>query len=155
MERSDFTSRVLACERKMYGTAYCLLHNAADCQDAVQDAIFSAWRSRDRLRDESVFDAWLMQILVNSCRTILRKQKRRGEVELTDSYALPESPDVQLYDAVRKLDEKLRLPVILRYVNGYSAQETAQILKLPYRSVLKRLKQAKEILLKELKEVDA
>ena len=155
MERSDFTSRVLACERKMYGTAYCLLHNSSDCQDAVQDAIFSAWRNRDRLRDEGVFDAWLMQILVNSCRNILRKRKRRGEVELMESYALPESPDIQLYDAVRRLDEKLRLPVILRYVNGYSAQEVAQILKLPYRSVLKRLRQAKEILKKELKEVDA
>jgi len=62
---------------------------------------------------------------------------------------------VRLYESVRKLDEKLRLPVILRYVNGYTAQETAQILKLPYRSVLKRLKQAKEILKKELREVDA
>lgn len=155
MERSDFTSRVLACEQKMYGTAYCMLHNSADCQDAVQDAIFSAWRNRDRLRDENVFDAWLMQILVNSCRTILRKRKRRGEVELTESYALPESPDVRLYESVRKLDEKLRLPVILRYVNGYTAQETARILKLPYRSVLKRLKQAKEVLIKDMKGVDA
>lgn len=155
MERRDFTLQVLACERKMYGMAYCLLHNAADCQDAVQEAIFSAWRNRDRLRDESAFDAWLMQILVNSCKTILRKRKRRGEVELTEAYALPESPDGQLYDAVRKLDEKLRLPVILRYVNGYTAQETAQILKLPYRSVLKRLRQAKEILKNALKEVDA
>lgn len=155
MERRDFTSQVLSCERKMYGMAYCLLHNAADCQDAVQDAIFSAWRNRDRLRDESAFDAWLMQILVNSCKTILRKRKRRGEVELTETYAMPESPDVQLYDAVRRLDERLRLPVILRYVNGYTAQETAQILKLPYRSVLKRLRQAKELLKQELKEVDA
>lgn len=153
MDRTDFTSRVLACERRMYAMAYCMLHNSADCQDAVQEAIFSAWRSRERLRDASVFDAWLMQILVNVCRDILRRRKRRGEVELSESVALPESPDVQLYAAVRRLDERLRLPVVLRYVNGYSSQEVARILRLPYRSVLKRLRQAREALKEDLWEV--
>ena len=154
MNQREFTAQVLACERKMYRMAYCMLHNSADCQDAVQDAIFSAWKNHGRLRDESSFDSWMMQILVNSCRDLLRRRKRRAECELTDRYALPESPDIRLFDAVRGLEERLRLPVILRYVNGYSAQETANILKLPYRTVLARLKAAKEQLKNELKEVE-
>ena len=154
MERRDFTAQVLGCERKMYRLAYCMLRNATDCQDAVQEAIFSAWRNRDRLRDEAAFDAWMMQILANSCRTILRRKKRRGEVELTEACPTPESLDIRLYEAVHGLDERLRLPVVLRYVNGYSSQEVAQILKLPYRTVLKRLRQAKEALRGQLKEVE-
>lgn len=155
VDRAEFTSQVLACERKMYKTAYCMLRNPADCQDAVQEAIFSAWRNLDRLRDAAAFDPWLMQILVNSCRTILRKRKRRGEVELDEAYMLPESPDPKLFQAIRDLDEVLRVPVILKYVNGYSSQETAQILRLPYRTVLTRLKKAREILQRELGEVKA
>ena len=96
-----------------------------------------------------------MQILVNSCRTILRKRKRRSEVELDEAYMLPESPDPKLFQAIRDLDEALRMPVILKYVNGYSSQETAQILRLPYRTVLTRLKKAREILQRELGEVKA
>lgn len=153
MDRREFTAQVLACERKMYRMAYCMLHNAADCQDAVQEAIFSAWRNLDRLRDASAFDAWMMQILVNTCRTLLRKQKHRGEVELTDTAPMPQSPDLRLCDAVRSLDERLRLPVVLRYVNGYSSHEVARILRLPYRTVLARLRQAKEALKSELQEV--
>jgi len=153
MDQREFTAQVLACERKMYRMAYCMLQNSADCQDAVQDAIFSAWRGRDRLRDVDAFDAWMMQILVNSCRDILRKRKRRGECELTAAFELPESPDKRLFEAVRALDERHRVPVILRYVNGYSSQEVAKILRLPYRTVLNRLKAAKEMLIAEMREV--
>jgi len=154
MNQREFTAQVLACERKMYRMAYCMLHNSADCQDAVQDAIFSAWKNHGRLRDESSFDSWMMQILVNSCRDTLRRRKRRAECELTDMHALPESPDIRLYDAVRSLEERYRLPVILRYVNGYTAQEVANILRLPYRTVLSRLRTAKELLKTQLKEVE-
>ena len=129
MDRGEFTSQVLACERKMYRTAYCMLRNEADCQDAVQETIFSAWRNLLRLRDGDAFDAWIMQILVNTCRTLLRKRKRRGEVALTEACPLPQSPDIRLYDAVRSLDERLRWPVVLRYVNGYSSQEVGIALK--------------------------
>ena len=154
MDRGEFTSRVLSCERKMYRTAYCMLRNASDCQDAVQETIFSAWRNLPRLRDDEAFDAWIMQILVNTCRTLLRKRKRRGEVELTESCPMPQSPDIRLYDAVRDLDERLRWPVVLRYVNGYSSQEVAKILRLPYRTVLARLRQAREALKEALREVE-
>lgn len=152
MDRSEFTSRVLDCERKMYRTAYCLLRNSADCQDAVQETIFKAWSKLEHLRDESAFDAWMMQILVNTCRTTLRLRKRRGECELEDVYPTPESSDGALFAAVNQLEDKYRLPVILRYVNGYSAQETAKILHMPYRSVLKNLRGAREILKNEIRE---
>ena len=152
MDKAEFTRRVLECEQKMYRTAYCMLRNSTDCQDAVQEAIFAAWRKRDTLRDDSVFESWLMMILVNACRELLRRRKRRGEVELLDIYPMPESRDHALESAVRGLDEKLRIPVILRYVNGYSAQEVAQMMRLPYRSVLKRLRQAKDAMKITLKE---
>lgn len=152
MDRSEFTSRVLDCERKMYRIAYCLLRNSSDCQDAVQETIFKAWSKQGNLRDESAFESWLMQILVNTCRTTLRQRKRRGECELEDIYPMPETSDGALFEAVGKLEDKYRLPVILRYVNGYSAQEAAKILRVPYRSVLKNLRQAREILKSEIKE---
>lgn len=152
MDRSEFTSRVLDCERVMYKTAYCILRNSVDCQDAVQETIFRAWSKKDSLRDEEAFEAWLMQILVNTCRNILRRKSRRRECELEDVYPAQPSGDGELLDTLRGLDKKHRLPVILRYVNGYSAAEISQILRMPYRTVLKRLREARAILKDELKE---
>ena len=71
---------------------------------------------------------------------------------LEDIYPTPETSDGALFEAVGRLEDKYRLPVILRYVNGYTAQETAKILHMPYRSVLKNLRQAREILKNEIKE---
>lgn len=152
LNRSEFTSRVLNCERAMYKTAYCLLYNAADCQDAVQEAIFKAWSKKDSLRDEEAFEAWLMRILVNTCKSTLRARGRRGECALEDIYPAPPSTEGELLETVRGLEERHRLPVIMRYVNGYSATEISQILRMPYRTVLKRLREARIILKDAMKE---
>lgn len=152
LNRSEFTERVLECERMMYKTAYCLLHHSADCQDAVQETIFKAWSKKDKLRDEEAFEAWLMRILVNTCKNTLRTRSRHRECALEDIYPAPPCRDEVLQDALDGMDEKHRLPVVLRYVNGYSAHEIGQILCIPYRTVLKRLREAKGILKTILKE---
>ena len=56
MDRGESTSQVLACERKMYRTAYCMLRNEADCQDAVQETIFSAWRNLVYFNEEKLLE---------------------------------------------------------------------------------------------------
>lgn len=71
MTQEAFVSHVSASRRRLLRLARTMLP-AADCEDAVQSAILSAWEHLPQLRDEASFDAWLSRILVNQCRAIRR-----------------------------------------------------------------------------------
>src|SRR5262245_35931804 len=60
-----------------YRLAGLLLGSADEAEDAVQDALVTAWQSYDRLRERDRFPGWFDRILVNGCRDRLR---RRGTV---------------------------------------------------------------------------
>lgn len=72
LDERQFFQRVRACEQKLYNTARMLLPCQADCVDAVQEALFKAWARLDSLRDAERFEAWLMRILINECKMLLR-----------------------------------------------------------------------------------
>ena len=57
-----------------YRLAGYMLVDAAEAQDAVQDASVRAWRAWAQLREKDKFHSWFNQILVNVCRTTLRRQ---------------------------------------------------------------------------------
>lgn len=79
MDERQFSQRVRACEQKLYNTARMLLPCQADCEDAVQEALFKAWARLDSLRDTGRFEAWLMRILINECKMLLRCRRRIGK----------------------------------------------------------------------------
>ncbi|HWD95180.1 MAG TPA: sigma-70 family RNA polymerase sigma factor, partial [Acidimicrobiales bacterium] len=55
-------------------TAYLILGNRLDAEDAVQDAFLRAWTFRDALAQESSFKPWLYRVVVNSCNSKLRQE---------------------------------------------------------------------------------
>ena len=84
---------------------------------------------------------------------MLRRKKRTPTVELNEFIPANDSiPDLALHDALRNLDVKLRMPIVLHYIEGYTIQETARLLMIPLGTTKHRLKQAKSILKEQLKE---
>lgn len=61
----------------LYRLAYYYMGNAQDAEDAVQDAALAACEHFDRLKKEASFRPWIFRILVNRCRTVLKKRKRQ------------------------------------------------------------------------------
>jgi RNA polymerase sigma-70 factor, ECF subfamily len=70
-------------------TAFAIVGDEADARDATQDTFLQAWRELRRLRDPDRFDPWLNRILVNRCRTLLRRRRRVAVREIHLS-VLPE-----------------------------------------------------------------
>lgn len=146
MDDNMYMEKVLACERKLYRVAYSMLLNEFDAADAIQEAVMKGWVHRNALRESERFDAWLMRILVNECRNIQRRWKRRGE-PLDEAIPAPENTvDPDLQEALFSLPGKFRAPLVLHHVEGYSLREIARILKIPETTVKSRLHQARAAL---------
>lgn len=151
MDNQEFQDRVRACERRLYATAYLLLHVTADCEDAVQEAVLRAWQRLPRLQNPQFFETWLTRIVINECKSQLRRRSRRGETELSPRLAAPVSPEPELHAALTALKWKYRVVLTLKYIDGYTIEEIARILTLPRGTVASRLDQAKRLLRAQMK----
>ena len=136
-----------------FRTAYSILKKRHDAEDAVQQALLNAWKSRDKVR-EGAERAWMMRILINECYNILRQRKRSAGFEEIPDIAVPfaSSLDTGLYDAIQSLPEELRTPFLLKYMEGMAEKEVSTAMSLPLPSVKYRLLRARKTLQKELKE---
>ena len=151
MDNQEFQDRVRACERRLYATAYLLLHVTADCEDAVQEAVLRAWQRLPGLQNPQFFETWLTRIVINECKSQLRRRSRRGETELSPRLAAPVSPEPELHAALTALKWKYREVLTLKYIDGYTIEEIARILTLPRGTVASRLDHAKRLLRAQMK----
>lgn len=150
----------------LYRGAYRLLGNAADAEDAVQDALLSAYTHLDQFRGQSKMSTWLAAIVHNSARMELRRRLRHIHVPLDESVAELEehslsqrladhrpSPEEECRDSElgsriahfeTKLTPTLRKAYQLRHVKGLSIRETARILGVPHGTVKARSARARK-----------
>lgn len=153
MDERGFTDAVNSQRDMLYRVAYTVLHNSEDCADALQESLLKAWQRIDTLRDDARFRGWMTRIVVNTSRDMLRRRKFRTE-ELTDELAAPQAEDAHLDDALQLLDERMRLPIVLHYLEGMSVQEIADALRLPQGTVKNRMHRGRQRLAEILDEED-
>ena len=154
MTAEFFSVRVMELQKTLYHVAYGMLYNSHDCADAVQECILKAWRMRDSLKSEDSLRPWMIRILINECNNMLRTKKRCMPMEELPEMKAPPDADPWLHDAIGALPEKLRLPVVLYYMEGFTVEETASILHIPKGTVKTRLSSARKELRTALQDVD-
>ncbi len=159
MDRDQWLESALAqWEVPLLRTCYLILRDVQWAEDAVQETFVKAWRAYDRYRGETSEKSWLMRIAVNTCRDLMRGKWLRHidrRVSLSD---LPEPaapftpPDDAVTRAVISLSAPLRQAVTLRYYQGFSVQEIADITRASRRTVHYRLQRAERLLKTQLEE---
>ena len=85
-EEHLFYELIRPCERAAYMTAFSVLKNEADAEDAAQEAIIKAYRALKGFRGEAKFSSWLLSIVLNEARGRLR-QMNKAPVESLDREA--------------------------------------------------------------------
>ena len=146
-DREAFSA--LARERadRCYALAYRILRDPHRAQDAVQQALFGAWRSLPGLRDPERFDAWLLKLVVNACYAESRTERRwTAKVRLIPLEPSTE-PDVaravaardELEQAFRRLTAEQRSVVVLHHHLGFPLTEIAATLGIPEGTARSRL----------------
>ena len=137
--------------------ALSILADEAEADDVAQETFITALRRLARYDPQTNLKAWLSTIAVNLSRDRLRRRKARqrwsdlwhgaqrhpGErARDVEDGQLARAATAALWSAVNALDEKHRLPVILRYANGYAVREIAAVLQVPEGTIHSRLHHA-------------
>ena len=154
-------------QARVYRLCLSILDDPEEAEDATQESFISALKSLKTYRGDSAFQTWLFSIAINSSRSQLRQRKRRtaintGMVEMARTQSSEGSPERQmveaerseaLWRAINSLDEKHRLPIVLRYYHELSTQEIADVLNVNVGTIHSRLSNARARLNGELKRV--
>ena len=150
-EKDLFYALIQPYERSVYLTAYAVLRNPADAEDAAQEALLKAFAHLDQLRSNEKFKGWLLLIALNEARQRRRRDRQHlyesldaEPIETEDGDFTPqqfadwrEVPSEtlerkEIRASVRKALESLKLKYrevfVLRDMQHLSMADTAQVL---------------------------
>jgi RNA polymerase sigma-70 factor, ECF subfamily len=152
---------VTANNQRLFRTAWSILKNRSEAEDAVQGAYLSAFANIGSFEGRSSLSTWLTRIVVNEALARRRLEARRRTnlekegIAVLDAYretlmrgSNAESPDVivargqirkLIEQAVGELPDPFRPVFVLREIEGLSSEETAEILDVPVATVKTRL----------------
>ena len=148
MDKETFCAGIVDCQETMFRAAKAILQNDQDAEDAVQEAICTAFARRDSLREMDKFRPWVLRILTNKCYDACRK--RRNTVDLEAAGEVPAATGLDtaerlsLWQAVMSLSDDLRATVTLFYYDGMSVREIGGLLGISEAAVKTRLRRGRE-----------
>jgi RNA polymerase sigma-70 factor (ECF subfamily) len=141
---------------RLYAIATLILRDGDRAQDAVQEALVSAWRDVRSIRDPDAWDAWLHRLTVRACTRMARRERRRDLVEvhvtLDEDPMAPDDPAMGLAERDRLERELDRLPLeqravmVLHFFLDLPLTDAAEILDVPIGTAKSRLHRGLETL---------
>ncbi len=150
MDISLFTQKIYENEATFYRVAKSILPCDSDCEDAVSESILKAYTKLYTLREDAYFTTWFIRILMNECYQIRRRKRETVDIQSLENTLTTKPPDydADLYQAILSLPDKVRMAVVLYYVEGYRIEEIKQILHIPAGTVKSRLSKGRYLLRK-------
>ncbi|MEU0133020.1 sigma-70 family RNA polymerase sigma factor [Streptomyces sp. NPDC006296] len=139
-----------------------ILGNEPEAEDAVQEALISAWRKLPEFRMQSTFRTWVYRIVTNRCLNVLRSRRPVDHLDSADHVAAPEhtvSPARiaeshaavdELQRALASLSAEQRACWVLRELDGQSYEFIAQTVGISQEAVRARVFRARRSLTQQL-----
>jgi RNA polymerase sigma-70 factor, ECF subfamily len=148
--RQRFDQVVTVLYRDMYRYAAWLCRDPGIAEEVVQEALLRAWKSLDALREDSAAKQWLLTIVRReNARYFERKRLETVDIDdLTHAQAamIAETDESDLDDmreAIYKLDDDYREPLVLQVLLGHSTRDIAELMGINPGAVLTRLHRAR------------
>lgn len=138
----------------LYRVAMAQLACDANAQDAVQDVFLKYLTAAPVFHDSEHERAWFLRVTVNRCHDIARHSKVREYLPIEDAHgvATEDAGGVsELMELISGMPSKYKDVIVLHCLEGFSMQETAEILKISLSAVKMRVTRARAIL-KEIRQ---
>jgi len=173
-DKSLFQDLVKKYEQKLYNFGLKMCGETRDAEDMVQDTFLNAFKYMPDFRYEASFKNWLYRIAISACIKKKRKSKFAPQKELSLEDFIPGNKEnaadslpqwaseplekilnaelsENIQSSILSLSEKYRIVLVLRDIEGFGTEETAQILNIKPASVKVRLHRARLFLKERLK----
>src|SRR5690242_7502706 len=174
-DKEAFEELIRRHQHRVFAVAGGIIRRREDVEDIAQQVFVKAYFSLKRFDQRAAFSTWLYKITVNECWDMLRKKKVRPlvyEADLSEEQARQvissaekgkNDPDIserlearqRVERLLQGLDERDRLMLILKGVEGFSSEEIAGVLDLNANTVKVRLFRARRRVVTEAKAREA
>lgn len=138
MTPEEFRMTVLPEGRRLYALAFRFLNSREEAEDAVQEVMMKLWSERNEKRDYSSVAAWCTTLTRNHCIDILRKRRllRLADPAAAEEAAAGGADIIKMHEQreaaglisliISRMNEPVRSAVIMKDLEGYSYEETAE-----------------------------
>jgi len=146
-DRDAFTDLVHQLSDRLFAIALRILRDPSLAEDALQNALVTAWRQVPHLREPERFEAWAHRILVHACYAEARRAKRWSvnvRVLALEAAAAPDgsirlAERDELEHAFSRLPLEQRAVFVLHHYRGLPLVEVAETLGIPAGTARSRL----------------
>ena len=161
-DQSAFSELYHRYKDRMYYYFYRMLGNSAEqANDFLQELFMKLIEKPESYNPQYSFQTWFYSVANNMCKNEYRRREVRQEYQETesgepqldfidDNAIEPEQVVGKIFDTLEELGEEHRSAFLLRYREGFSIKDVAEILELPEGTVKSRLFYAKKILAEKL-----
>jgi len=140
---------------RVWRTCYRLMSDAHDAQDAAQDVFVRLFVARKQFEGRSKYSTWVFGVALRTCLTHRRSRGRRQRrVRLVEQEAIEAVPakatgadnyqGVDLDHLLAKLSEEDRALLIMKYAEGYSYDELAEVFLMSVSACKMRISRARQ-----------
>lgn len=142
-------------KQSMYKVARGFLRDQEDVADAMAETVLNCFEKIGSLKQDSYFKTWMIRILINNCKDILKRQKRNILTEDIPEQAQREMTAasggvLEFQELIEPLKEQDRSIFTLYYVYGMKVKEIAACMEMKESTVVTRLKRGRETLRGEM-----
>jgi RNA polymerase sigma-70 factor (ECF subfamily) len=153
----DFEALYAKHSRYVAGVVHRIMGSDGELDDIVQETFIDAIDGLARLQDPAAVRAWLVTVAVRRTRRVLARRRRRALFAFWAADFAPRASDPrdraavdELYDALSRIPEDLRIPWVLHRVEAMSLPETAAACECSLATVKRRIADAEERLERRL-----
>ena len=160
-QKDAFAKIVERYQHRVYFMSLTRMRDRHEAEDLAQETFIQAYRKLAGYDPQRSFRNWLFTICANLGKNRLRSRARRREVHNPNPEikpALPHNPEhcrIDLMAALQKIPEKLRVPLFLKHVEGFSYNEISSMMKIGTSAAKMRVKRGRDQLVEHLSEQKA
>ncbi|WP_411167498.1 RNA polymerase sigma factor [Clostridium sp. MB05] len=148
--KEAFIELLKTYEKDVYLFAKYMLNNDELVRDAVQETITVVYEKISTLKNDNSFKSWLLKILGNKCRDLLKREKNVTylDSQIEEQYIDNGFAEIEIRQCMDGLSDEHKKIIILYYFNDLSYKEISDLMEISEGTVKSKLSRAKESLKK-------
>lgn len=150
-------------KNKLYSFILRMTYSRQDAEELLQEVFIRAYNNLDRYDSRYMFSTWIYRIALNVCKSFMKKRKKLREIPINEEMSYMEADErynpEKEYETtelrqetvflIKNLKEKQRIPLILKFVKGFSYFEIGKIMGISEEAARMKVLRAKENICKK------